>query len=370
MADVELHSVVKRFGSTTVLRDINLAIADGEFVIFVGPSGSGKSTLLRVLAGLEMVSDGRVMLGGRDVTAAPPKARNVSMVFQNYALYPHMTVAKNITFGMRIRRENKAEQQMALARVVAMLKLDGLLDRKPRQLSGGQRQRVAMARAIVHKPDLFLMDEPLSNLDAKLRNEVRLSIMDLQKELGCTMVYVTHDQIEAMTMADRVVVLDRGRIQQIGTSQELYHRPENRFTAGFIGTPAMNFLPLRRDEGKVSLPNGAVLALPAGVEDKVMRNGSVVLGLRPEHVFADAGECRQASRGGELADTLISFPTRVRTREMLGSEFLLHTGDEAGRLRFRHKNNHTLPAAGEQVKLHFSLASVHLFDETTGKRIN
>jgi len=370
MADVELSGVVKRFGTTTVLHDIDLAIADGEFVIFVGPSGSGKSTLLRVLAGLEMVSDGRVMLGGRDVTAEPPKARNVSMVFQNYALYPHMTVEKNITFGMRIRREAKVDQQAALTRVVGMLKLDGLLDRKPRQLSGGQRQRVAMARAIVHEPDLFLMDEPLSNLDAKLRNEVRLSIMELQKELRCTMVYVTHDQIEAMTMADRVVVLDQGRIQQIGTSQELYHRPGNRFTAGFIGTPAMNFLSLARNEGRVYLPNGSVLPLPAQLADKVLRNGSVVLGLRPEHVFADAGECRQANRGDELSETLISLPTKIKTREMLGSEFLLHTGDEADRLRFRHKNNHTLPAAGEQVKLHFSLASVHLFDEATGKRIN
>lgn len=370
MSEAVLQNVEKSFGSTTVLHDINLHINSGEFVIFVGPSGSGKSTLLRVLAGLETVTKGSVTLGGRDVTTAPPKERNVSMVFQNYALYPHMTVEKNILFGMRIRKEGKAEQKRALARVVKMLKLDGLLSRKPRQLSGGQRQRVAMARAIVHVPELFLMDEPLSNLDAKLRNEVRLSIMELQRELGCTMVYVTHDQMEAMTMADRVVVLDGGRIQQIGSSQELYHRPGNMFTAGFIGTPAMNFLKLDRADGQLFLPGGTALPLAEDISGKVQKNGESVLGIRPEHLFVSAGECQEDGGGREQSQYLVSLRSRITAREMLGSEFLLHTGDETERIRFRHKNNSSLPATGENIQLHFSMASVHLFDEMTGRRLN
>ncbi len=370
MADAQFVNVGKKFDKVQVISDINLGIEDGEFVIFVGPSGSGKSTLLRLLAGLERVSDGQVFVGGRDVTFAPPRERNISMVFQNYALYPHMSVEKNITFGMRIRKESRNAQKNALARVVKILKLEGLLDRKPRQLSGGQRQRVAMARAIVHTPDLFLMDEPLSNLDAKLRNEVRLSIMELQKELGCTMVYVTHDQIEAMTMADRVVVLDRGRIQQVGTPQELYHSPANQFTASFIGTPGMNFMQLGRKNGGIYLPDGTPLTLPPKLEHQVLKNGEVVLGLRPEHIFVNHEECRAV--GGEVVgdQPFVSLGARIGTREMLGSEFLIHTGEENGRLKFRYKNNGTVPKTGEQVNLHFSLANVHLFDDVTGQRLN
>lgn len=370
MAEAQFVNVCKHFDKVQVISDINLDIKDGEFVIFVGPSGSGKSTLLRLLAGLERVSAGQVFIGGRDVSFVPPRDRNISMVFQNYALYPHMSVEKNITFGMRLRKESRNQQKNALARVVKMLKLENLLDRSPRQLSGGQRQRVAMARSIVHNPDLFLMDEPLSNLDAKLRNEVRLSIMGLQKELGCTMVYVTHDQIEAMTMADRVVVLDQGRIQQVGTPQELYHRPANQFTASFIGTPGMNFMQLGRKDGGVSLPDGTPLPLPPGLERQVLKNGEVVLGLRPEHIFVKHEECR--SVGDEVFgdQIVVSLGARIDTREMLGSEFLLHTGEENGRLKFRYKNNGTVPRSGEQVNLHFSLASVHLFDEVTGQRLN
>lgn len=370
MSNAVLKNVKKAFGQTTVLHDINLKINSGEFVIFVGPSGSGKSTLLRIIAGLETVTAGTVMLGGRDVTKAPPKERNISMVFQNYALYPHMTVEKNILFGMRMRKESKAEQHKALTRVVKMLKLEGLLSRKPRQLSGGQRQRVAMARAIVHVPELFLMDEPLSNLDAKLRNEVRLSIMELQRELGCTMVYVTHDQMEAMTMADRVVVLDGGKIQQIGSSQELYHCPGNLFTAGFIGTPAMNFLKLGREDGQVFLPDGTSLSLPPDTAAKVRHNGEAILGIRPEHIHADPNECHQEAGNSGQNQNIVSIATQITTREMLGSEFLMHTGEDTGRIRFRHRNNSSLPASGENIQLHFSMASIHLFDEATGQRIN
>lgn len=371
MARVQLSNVSKAFADQQVLSNINLSINNGEFVIFVGPSGSGKSTLLRLLAGLEQVTEGRLLIDDEDLTDAPPRQRQVAMVFQNYALYPHMSVAKNITFGMRIRKEDKSSQEQALARAVSLLQLEGLLDRKPRQLSGGQRQRVAMARAIVRNPSLFLMDEPLSNLDAKLRNEVRLSIMDLQRELGCTMVYVTHDQVEAMTMADRVVVLNQGRIQQVGTPQDLYHFPVNQFTAGFIGTPAMNFLELRRADDMLYLPDKTPLPLPVKLKPRLGQVERITLGLRPENLFVNPGECPDFKEGesGER-HTPITLNTRIRTREMHGSEFLLHTGEESGGITFRHKNNGLLPQGGEQVRLHFSLASAHFFHADTGQRLN
>ncbi len=371
MAEARMENVSKSFGGAPVLHDINLRIADGEFMIFVGPSGSGKSTLLRILAGLEGVSSGSVFIGGRNVTTKTPRERNVSMVFQNYALYPHMSVEKNITFGMRIRREKKTEQKKALDRVVTMLQLEGLLDRKPRQLSGGQRQRVAMARAIVHVPEIFLMDEPLSNLDAKLRNDVRLSIMELQQKLGCTMVYVTHDQIEAMTMADRVAVLNHGTIQQIGTPQELYHKPANQFTAGFIGTPSMNFLPLHIEDSAAFLGSGHRLSLSPAVLGKLAAVREPVLGIRPEHIACRNGvSFPSALDEGEEKRQQVFLTSSVASYEMLGSEFLIHTGEGKNQLKFRRKNDGKIPEKGKALELCFTMAAVHLFDGITGLRLN
>ena len=371
MASVQLSDINKYFkDGNQALKNINLHIKDGEFVIFVGPSGSGKSTLLRTLAGLEQVSSGTITVADQDVTASSPREREVAMVFQNYALYPHMTVAKNITFGMRVRKESKEAQQAALKRVISMLQLDGLLERKPRQLSGGQRQRVAMARAIVRNPKIFLMDEPLSNLDAKLRNEVRLSIMKLQKELACTMVYVTHDQIEAMTMADRVVVLNQGQIQQVGTPQELYHYPNNQFTAGFIGTPAMNFLPLKRNGHSFMLPGGTSLQLNEQLTRQLDNHEGVTLGLRPEHLFTTSNDCRAFQNQQTCTLPQVNLKTTITNLEMLGSEFLIHTDLDHNNLKFRHKNNQTLPDKQAQTELHFSLANCHFFDQQSGHRLN
>lgn len=371
MAKAQLKNVYKSFGTTEVLTDINLCMEDGAFTTFVGPSGSGKSTLLRVISGLESVSSGKVFIGDRDVTEEPPKKRSISMVFQNYALYPHMSVAKNITFGMRIRKESKANQKRALERVTKTLKLDGLLDRKPRMLSGGQRQRVAMARAIVHTPDLFLMDEPLSNLDAKLRNDVRLSIMKLQKELGCTMVYVTHDQIEAMTMADQIVVLNEGKIQQIGSPQELYHNPTNLFSAGFIGTPAMNFLALNKKDQSFCLSDGTPTPLPGEIKQKISTTKNITLGLRPEHLFCSEAECLTAINGkaSRFEQKTISLKRTINSTEMLGSEFLVHTDKNEEEIQYRQANSGFMPKEGETVELYFSPSCIHFFNGDTGQRI-
>ncbi|MCS4095073.1 ABC transporter ATP-binding protein [Rhizobium sp. BK176] len=283
MASVSMESVSKSFGTHKVIQDVNLAIKDGEFVVFVGPSGCGKSTLLRIVAGLISASSGTVRIGGDDVTDIPAAKRGVAFVFQSYALYPHMTVARNIGFAletMGIKRDAIARKVETVAR---MLKVDHLLQRRPRELSGGQRQRVAIGRALVRQPDIFLFDEPLSNLDADLRMEMRMEIARLHEDLRTTMIYVTHDQSEAMTLADRIVVLNHGRVEQIGTPSELYHRPDNRFVAGFIGSPRMNFLPVKagaddRGEGVLGpgglwLPRVANLAAPAeiGVRPEALR---------------------------------------------------------------------------------------------------
>src|SRR5687767_6563885 len=268
MAAVELVRVDKVFGPVHVIKAVDLSIADGEFCVFVGPSGCGKSTLLRLVAGLEDASSGSIHIGGRDVTRRPPAERGVAMVFQSYALYPHMKVADNITFGLKTARTEKGETARRLARAASMLQLEDLLDRKPAQLSGGQRQRVAIGRTIVRDPQVFLFDEPLSNLDAALRTQMRIEIGALHKELGATMVYVTHDQVEAMTMADKIVVLNAGRVEQVGAPLELYHRPANLFVAGFIGSPKMNLIETRvTDAGggltRVALPGGSDIGVPS-----------------------------------------------------------------------------------------------------------
>src|SRR3974390_191223 len=248
MAEVALHNVTKRYDEVDAVRSISLNIPDKEFVVLVGPSGCGKSTTLRMIAGLEEVTAGDIVIGGDVVNHVPPKDRDIAMVFQNYALYPHMTVAENMSFGLRLKRYPKAEIKSRVTEAARMLDISDLIDRKPKQLSGGQRQRVAMGRAIVRNPKVFLFDEPLSNLDAKLRVQMRTEIKKVHLQVRTTTIYVTHDQVEAMTLADRVVVMNQGNIEQVGTPQQLYHNPRTRFVAGFIGSPAMNFIPCQVEE--------------------------------------------------------------------------------------------------------------------------
>src|SRR6266850_63537 len=284
MASVELKQVRKSFGSTQVVHGVDISIADGEFVVLVGPSGCGKSTLLRMIAGLEEISEGEIMIGDRVVNNVPPKQRDIAMVFQNYALYPHMKVFDNMAFSMKLAGRSTEEMRQRVDKAAQILGLADYLDRYPRQLSGGQRQRVAMGRAIVRDPQVFLFDEPLSNLDAKLRVQMRTEIKELHQRLKTTSIYVTHDQIEAMTMADTIVVMNGGRVEQIGTPLDLYDEPANLFVAGFIGSPAMNFLPGRivasRPGRGVQIAEGCVIPVPCGGG---LRDREVILGVRPEH---------------------------------------------------------------------------------------
>jgi len=290
MADVALRKVVKRFDEVEAVRGIDLDIPDKEFVVLVGPSGCGKSTTLRMIAGLEEASDGEIYIGGALVNDVPPKDRDIAMVFQNYALYPHMTVFENMSFGLRLRHAPRSEIRERVEHAAHILDIMDLLDRRPKQLSGGQRQRVAMGRAIVRNPKVFLFDEPLSNLDAKLRVQMRTEIKRVHQKVKTTTVYVTHDQVEAMTLADRVVVMNAGRIEQIGTPQELYHTPRTRFVAGFIGSPAMNFLPCRLEsngaELSIHLSDALSFPVPAGRSARYQPHlgKPLIFGLRPEHI--------------------------------------------------------------------------------------
>src|SRR5213078_2181249 len=320
MADVTLRKVVKRYDDVEVVRGIDLDIADHEFVVLVGPSGCGKSTTLRMIAGLEDISDGDIMIGGDVVNDVPPKDRDIAMVFQNYALYPHMTVAENMSFGLRLKRYPKAEIKARIDEAARMLDIVELVDRKPKQLSGGQRQRGAMGRAIVRNPKVFLFDEPLSNLDAKLRVQMRIEIKKVHQKVRTTTVYVTHDQVEAMTLADRVVVMNRGRIEQIGTPNDLYHNPATRFVAGFIGSPAMNFLPCRLelagDGLDVRLSDTMSFAVPA---ERVQRYRPAVgkeqtFGIRPEHLT-------EAKTNG--SKNLATFDAGIEVVEPMGNETMV-----------------------------------------------
>jgi multiple sugar transport system ATP-binding protein len=316
MAEVTLEGVEKRYGSLVVVPELDLKIADGEFAVLVGPSGCGKTTTLQMIAGLESVSSGRLLIGGRDVTVLPPKERDVAMVFQSYALFPHMNVRDNINFGLKIRRTPAAEMQTMVSEVARRLQIDSYLDRLPKELSGGQRQRVALARALVRRPGVFLMDEPLSNLDAKLRVEARSFLSKMHHEIGTTTVYVTHDQSEAMTMGSRIVVMKGGVIQQAAPPLEIYRKPANRFVAGFIGSPSMNFLELEVAEG--ALVDGAAgirIPLPDSRSAEVARSGSptVVLGVRPEHLHLLAD-----GEGGQYTTVF-----QVEVVQHLGNEMLL-----------------------------------------------
>src|SRR5213079_1847430 len=294
MADVLLRKVVKRYDEVEAVRGIDLDIADHEFVVLVGPSGCGKSTTLRMIAGLEDITDGDIMIGGDVVNDVPPKDRDIAMVFQNYALYPHMTVAENMSFGLRLKRYPKAEIKTRIDEAARMLDIVELVDRKPKQLSGGQRQRVAMGRAIVRNPKVFLFDEPLSNLDAKLRVQMRVELKKLHQRLGTTAVYVTHDQVEAMTLGDRVVVMRDGWVQQVGDPMELYNEPANRFVAGFIGSPAMNFAHVRiegENGGLWAKGDGISIKVPAPLSNRIgaYAGKEVTFGVRPEDMFIANG---------------------------------------------------------------------------------
>ncbi|MEO1773379.1 MAG: sn-glycerol-3-phosphate ABC transporter ATP-binding protein UgpC [Pseudomonadota bacterium] len=341
MARVSYADVVKTFGETEVIKRLSLDMADGEFVAYVGPSGCGKTTLLRLLSGLETVTSGRIFIGEREVTDLSPKARNVAMVFQNYALYPHMTVAENIGFGLRVRGVDRAERDRTVRRTAEILEIGALLERKPRELSGGQRQRVAMGRAIVREPDVFLMDEPLSNLDAQLRAQMRSEIRQLHRRLGATMVYVTHDQVEAMTMADRIVVLRGGVIQQVGHPDALFERPANRFVAGFIGTPAMNFLDVA-DTGGPTVEGAALPDLLAGAAE---------IGVRPQdlHLLEDE------------APAMVAWEARVDLVEPLGGETVLHLTRGGAAVRLRHPGP-ARAAVGQIRRIGFHPADAHAFD--------
>jgi lactose/L-arabinose transport system ATP-binding protein len=286
MSGVTLQRVIKRYGDAQVIHGVDLTVEDGEFCVFVGPSGCGKSTLLRMVAGLEETSEGSIRIGARDVTRADPSERGVAMVFQTYALYPHMTVAENMGFGLKMTGHPRDQIASKVKEASRILKLDDYLARKPKALSGGQRQRVAIGRAIVRGPEVFLFDEPLSNLDAELRVEMRVEIARLHREIGATMIYVTHDQVEAMTLADKIVVLRAGRVEQVGRPLDLYHDPDNRFVAGFIGSPAMNFVGAVTDKGAVSAPGLGPASLPTSVA--LPGSGAKVsLGLRPQHLALD-----------------------------------------------------------------------------------
>ncbi|WP_299724520.1 sn-glycerol-3-phosphate ABC transporter ATP-binding protein UgpC [uncultured Tateyamaria sp.] len=315
MTGVTLHKAIKRYGATQVIHGVDLTIDDGEFCVFVGPSGCGKSTLLRMIAGLEETSDGQINIGTRDVTHMDPAARGVAMVFQTYALYPHMTVKENMGFGLKMNGVDKAEIDRKVDGASKILKLDEYLDRKPAALSGGQRQRVAIGRSIVRGPEVFLFDEPLSNLDAELRVDMRVEIARLHKELGTTMIYVTHDQVEAMTLADKIVVLRAGYIEQVGSPMHLYQDPDNKFVAGFIGSPAMNFVNGVAEKGAVRVPALSDTVVPTSVA--LPAEGSdVIVGVRPQDMELTAGASAITldirERLGGVAYDYLNTPTGER----------------------------------------------------------
>ena len=355
MANVSIRNVRKAFGSTEVLHGVSVEIDDGEFVILVGPSGCGKSTLLRMIAGLENISSGEIAIGDRVVNNVAPKERDIAMVFQNYALYPHMTVRDNMAFSLSLAKVPKASIEQQVQRAAQILGLAPYLNRYPRQLSGGQRQRVAMGRAIVRDPQVFLFDEPLSNLDAKLRVAMRAEIKELHQRLATTTVYVTHDQIEAMTMGDKIVVMRDGRIEQTGSPLDLYDHPANQFVAGFIGSPSMNFLPgtLRRSAGAahVELPDGTRLDAPvhAGGTD----GQPVVYGTRPEHLtLGDSG----------------GIPSRVVVMEPTGMDTFVACRHEGAELSAVFRERYDF-APGSTIHLLPDLQRAHLFDAATGLRL-
>ena len=354
MGSLKLENLNKAFGAVHVLHDIDLQIENGEFVVFVGPSGCGKSTLLRIIAGLEDVSSGTIGIGGRDVSALSPAERKIAMVFQSYALYPHMSVRKNLAFGLENLRFKRAEIESRINEAARMLAIEPYLDRKPKQLSGGQRQRVAIGRAIVREPDIFLFDEPLSNLDAALRVQTRAEITRLHRDIKTTMIYVTHDQVEAMTMADKIVVLRAGRIEQVGSPLELFDNPRNLFVAGFLGSPRMNMLKgtiTKGEDGNIAIDAGYGVSLPYLVDPATVSPGQPVLaGIRPSHfAIADAG-----------------LPFEVQYHESLGTETYLYGNLQGEKEQIIvHQAGHFAPASGSVLKIMPAREKVHVFDPAT-----
>ena len=364
MAEVKLKNIYKKYpGGVTAVNDFNLDIADKEFIVLVGPSGCGKSTTLRMIAGLEEITSGELLIDGKLVNDIAPKDRDIAMVFQNYALYPHMTVFDNMAFGLKLRKIPKAEIRRRVEEAAKILDIGHLLDRKPRALSGGQRQRVALGRAIVREPKVFLMDEPLSNLDAKLRVQMRTEIGKLHKKLQTTFIYVTHDQTEAMTMGTRIVVMKDGIVQQVDTPIELYERPRNMFVAGFIGSPQMNFFDaklVKEDDGVYVVLGADRLKLPEGKASKEALNNyfgkEVVLGIRPEHIH------EEESFIANQPDGVVS--AYVDVTEMMGAETYLYlqVNDTKSIARVNARSNATI---GDTIKVAFDLNKIHLFDKDT-----
>ena len=359
MAEVSIRKLNKMFDVTHVVKDVDLEIRDKEFVVLVGPSGCGKTTTLRMVAGLEAITSGQILIDDSVVNEVPPMDRDIAMVFQNYALYPHMSVAGNMAFGLKMRKFAKPEIETRIKRAAAILGIENLLERKPRQLSGGQRQRVALGRAIVRDPKVFLFDEPLSNLDAKLRVQMRLEIKRLQRELDVTSIYVTHDQVEAMTLADRLIVMNAGVADQIGTPMDVYERPASVFVAGFIGSPAMNFLAGKVSAGSRAIElagTGAVhVTLPIALATTAADGTPVAVGIRPEHLHP-------------AADGPLEF--EIELAEPLGADTLLHGRfGEAREVVTVRQGGHVLAKPGEKRRFKAGPEHIHLFDSQTGKRI-
>ncbi len=353
MGAISLRNINKSFGNVHVIKDVNIEIEDGEFTVFVGPSGCGKSTLLRLIAGLEDITSGEMRIGDRVVNDLQPKERAIAMVFQSYAIFPHMTVRDNIAFGLTIRRENKAEVDRKVAEAARMLKMEDLLDRRPSQLSGGQRQRVAIGRAIVRDPSVFLFDEPLSNLDAALRMSTRQEIAALHAQLKTTMIYVTHDQVEAMTLADKIVVLKDGKVMQIGAPMELYHNPANLFVAGFLGAPSMNFLPVNvvaQNDETVTVSSTTLGETIVPRQGRSYQSGQpATLGIRPQYL--------RQSAAGMLKGT-------VNVSERLGTETVIDLALEDGTNLMAALAEDAVLQTGQSVAFDFDGAQAHVFSET------
>ncbi|MBT6415842.1 sn-glycerol-3-phosphate ABC transporter ATP-binding protein UgpC [Candidatus Puniceispirillum sp.] len=361
MGNIEFKNLHKSYAKTEVIHGIDGQVKDGEFVVIVGPSGCGKSTLLRMIAGLETVTDGDIIINGNRVNDLEPAARDIAMVFQTYALYPHMSVFENMSYGLKIQKVPRDEIKRRVEAAAAILEITDLLDRQPRHISGGQRQRVAMGRAIVREPAVFLFDEPLSNLDAKLRVQMRLEIKKLQERLGITSVYVTHDQVEAMTLGDRLMVMNAGVVEQFGMPIDLYQTPASVFVAGFIGSPSMNFLSAKLDKVKrvITLANGDKITLSAAVKSD--NSQTVTVGIRPEHLTVMTSRSKAAA----------SITITVDMVEQLGADTLVHGildgSDSTITARLSGVQNFIRDA---KVKLGFALENIHLFDATHGKRLD
>ncbi len=362
MAEVELREVTKIFGKGVVAVDhVSFTVHDGEFVVILGPSGCGKTTTLRLIAGLETVTSGEILINGRVVNDVPPKDRDIAMVFQNYALYPHMTVFDNMAFGLKMRKVPKDEIRRRVLEAAEILGIQDLLDRKPRELSGGQRQRVAVGRAIVRHPQVFLFDEPLSNLDAKMRVRMRAELANLHKRIGATSIYVTHDQVEAMTLGDRIVLLNEGKVQQIADPLTLYHQPLNRFVAGFIGSPPMNFFDgtLEEKEGTLRFVNTFMnVPIPKEKQKNLQAGMNVTLGVRPEDLY----------HAPYRKDEEPSFQATVEFRETLGNEVLVYYRRDSVQFISRIPPHH-IPNEGETLEVYIHLPNIHIFDAETGRNL-